>query len=254
MRGITKAFIAAATGVAVAAVPAAANPIPEPETAVIAYVAPIAILAGLVGGFITYALYKRYAAHRPTFAGEEVTIALEPDGARVTGVYRFHNPGDKPRTLKLRYPFARGPELGEPENVVVRDAAGAEMSYTWQRHDVVFELTVPPKDDARLSVSFEQACRGCEFTYILASTRSWQRPIDDASFAVVAPVQLAPVDCPYEWEEAPAAEGLVRYEFRRESFYPDVDLTLRWERPDFYFGSTALEAPAEAPAPAAVAP
>jgi len=254
MTSVCRTAAALLVATALATAPAAANPAAEPELAVIAYVAPIAILGGLVGGFITYALYKRYAAHRPTFAGEEVTIALAPDRARVTGVYRFHNPGDKPRTLKLRYPFARGPELGEPENVVVRDAAGAEMSYTWQRHDVAFEIEVPPRAEAVVTVSFEQGCRGDEFTYILASTRSWQRPIDEASFAVVAPVQLAPVDCSYEWEEAPAAEGLVRYEFRRESFYPDVDLNLRWRRPDFYFGSTALEAPAEAPAPAAVAP
>ena len=248
MRGITKALIAAATAVALAAAPAAANPIPEEESTGAAVWIPVVLIGDAVAGVVTYLLYKRHTASRPSFAGEEVTIALEPDRARVTGVYRFHNPGDKPRTLKLRYPFARGPELGEPENVVVRDAAGAEMSYRWQRHDVVFELTVPPKDDARVSVSYEQACRGCEYTYILTSTRDWNRPIDEASFAVVAPVQLAPVDCPYEWEEAPAAEGLVRYEFRRESFYPDVDLTLRWGRPDFDFGSTALEANGEAPA------
>jgi hypothetical protein len=33
---------------------------------------------------------------------------------------------------------------------------------------------------------------------------------------------------------------------------PDIDLRLRWQRPDFYFGSRALEMGAEAPA--AVAP
>ncbi len=175
------------------------------------------------------------------FAGEEVTITLEPERARVAGVYRFHNPGTEPETLKVRYPFATGPEFGDPENVVVADAAGTALSYGWQRGDVEFELTVPPGGEACVSVSYEQDCYADKFTYILTSTREWRRPIDEVAFVVEAPYQLAPMECPYKLEEAAAREGLVRYEFRRENFYPDVDLTLHWRRPDFYFGSTALE-------------
>lgn len=241
MRGITKTVIAAAAAVALATAPAAANPAPEPEVVVAAYVAPIAILGGLAGGFIAYTLYKRYAASRPSFAGEDVTIKLAPDRAYVTGVYRFYNPGDKARSLKLRYPFARGPEVGDPENVAVRGGAGEDISFSWKRHDVAFEVEVPAHSEAAVTVSFEQPCSGCEYTYILTSTRNWGRPIDEARFAVVVPVQMVPVDCSYEWEEVPAAEGLARYEFSREDFYPDIDLRLRWKRPDFYFGSTALE-------------
>jgi hypothetical protein len=251
MRGITKALIAAAAAVALAAVPAAGNPIPEPEptaTATAVWV-PVVAVGGVVAGVATYFLYKRHVASRPSFAGEDVTITLAPDRAYVTGVYRFRNAGDKPQPLKLRYPFARGPEVGEPENISVRDAEGGDVPFSWKRHDVAFEVTVPPGGEAAVTVSFEQACRGCEYTYILTSTRNWGRPIDEARFAVVAPVQLAPVECPYEWEETPAAASLVRYEFSRDDFYPDVDLTLRWQRPDFYFGSTALEEHAEAPAP-----
>jgi hypothetical protein len=241
MRGITKALVAATVAAAMAAVPAAGNPIPEPEDSGTAVWIPVLVVGGAAAGFATYFLHKRYAASRPSFAGEDVTIKLAPDRAYVTGVYRFRNPGDKPRSLKLSYPFARGPEVGEPENISVRGGAGEDVPFSWKRHDVAFEVEVPAQSEAAVTVSFEQPCRGCEYTYILTSTRNWGRPIDEARFAVVAPVQLAPVDCPYEWEEVPAAEGLVRYEFSREDFYPDVDLVVRWKRPDFYFGSTALE-------------
>jgi len=189
------------------------------------------------------------AAGKAEFTGEEVTITLEPERARVAGVYRFHNPAEKPQTLKLRYPFARGPEFGEPENVVVRDVAGTSLPYRWQRGDVEFDLAVPPRAEARVSVSYEQDCYADKFTYILTSAREWGRPIDEVAYVVEAPYQLAPVECPYKLEEAAAREVLVRYELRRENFYPDVDLTLRWRRPDFYFGSTALESDASAPQP-----
>jgi hypothetical protein len=247
MRGITKALVAATVAAAVAAVPAGANPMPEPEDSGAALWIPVLVVGGAAAGFATYFLYKRHAASRLSFAGEDVTIKLAPDRAYVTGVYRFYNPGDKTRTLKLRYPFARGPKVGEPENISVR-GGGEEIPFSWKRHGVAFEVEVPARGEAAVTVSFEQPCSGCEYTYILTSTRNWGRPIDEARFAVVVPVQLAPVDCSYEWEEAPAAEGLARYEFSREDFYPDVDLVVHWERPDFYFGSTALEGEPEAPA------
>lgn len=244
MKTLLRWGVVAAVATAIAAVPAAANPIPVPEDSGSAVWIPVLVVGGAAAGFATYFLYKRHAASRPSFAGEDVTIKLAPDRAYVTGVYRFYNPGDKARSLKLRYPFARGPEVGDPENVAVRGGAGEDIPFSWKRHDVAFEIEVPARSEAAVTVSFEQPCSGCEYTYILTSTRNWGRPIDEARFAVVVPVQMVPVDCSYEWEKVPAVEGLARYEFSREDFYPDVDLVVHWERPDFYFGSTALEAPA----------
>lgn len=181
------------------------------------------------------------AAGKADFTGEEVTITVAPPRATVAGTYRFYNAGDEPLTLALRYPFARGPDLGEPENVVVRDADGQTLPLSRKRHDVAFELTVPPRTEAEVSVAYEQACTGCEFTYVLVTTRDWPRPVEKAAFVIEVPPQLAPLKGSYELEEVPGREGVVRYELHREDFYPDVDLVLHWERPDFYFGSTALD-------------
>ncbi|UCH78208.1 MAG: hypothetical protein JSU81_10870 [Candidatus Coatesbacteria bacterium] len=179
------------------------------------------------------------------FRGEEVTITIAPPKVTVEGKYRFYNGDDEPCTLELKYPFARGPELGEPENVSVRDAAGENLPFSWKYHRITFEVVIPPQAEAEFSVLYEQPCRGCEYKYVLATTRNWQRPIAEATYAVDVPRQLAPLEGSYRLEEvASSREGVVRYELRREDFYPDVDLVLRWERPDFYFGSTALEAPA----------
>lgn len=175
------------------------------------------------------------------FTGENVTITIAPPTAKVEGAYTFYNAGDEAEKLELNYPFPRGPGLGEPENISVRDAEGGDIPFSWKRHDVAFELTVPPQSEAVVSVAYEQRFDGCEYKYILTSTRDWQRPIGKAVFAVEVPPQLAPVEGSYELEEVPAREGVVRYELRRDDFYPDVDFVLHWKRPDFYFGSATLE-------------
>ncbi len=175
------------------------------------------------------------------FAGENVTITVAPPRVTVAGTYTFYNDAEEAQKIELYYPFPRGPGLGKPENISVRDGAGEDVPFSWKRHDIVFELTAPPRGEATASVSYEQRCDGCDYTYILASKRDWQRPIGKAAFAVEVPPQLAPIESSYKLEEVAAREGVVRYELRRDDFYPDVDLVLHWERPDFYFGSTALE-------------
>ncbi len=181
------------------------------------------------------------AVGKAEFTGENVTITLAPPTATVEGTYTFYNAGDEAEKLKLYYPFPRGPGLGKPENISVRDAEGGDIPFSWKRHDVAFEVTVPPQSEAVVSVAYEQRCDGCEYKYILTSTRDWQRPIGKAVFAVEVPPQLAPVEGSYELEEVASREGVVRYELRRDDFYPDVDFVLHWERPDFYFGSAAFE-------------
>jgi hypothetical protein len=235
-----------------AAAPAAANPMPQPDTesSAAAVIATVGV-AGAAAAFATYMLYRHAEAREPYFAAEDVTIKLSPARAKVEGVYRFRNPAEEEQPIKLRYPFARGPALGEPENVVVRDAEGRDVPFSWKGRDAAFEVTVPARGEAEVAVSYEQSCRGDEFTYVLTSTRHWRRPVGDASFAVEVPPQLAPVASSYELEEVASREGVVRYELRRDDFYPDVDLNLRWRRADSDVGLPTADALSEAPATAA---
>jgi hypothetical protein len=187
------------------------------------------------------------AAGKAEFTGENVTITVAPPRSIVEGTYTFYNAGDESDTLEVHYPFPRGPELGKAEKISVRDAEGGDIPFSWKRYDIAFKITVPPQSEAVVSVAYEQPCEGCEYKYILTGARDWQRPIGKAAIAVEVPPQLAPVESSYELEEVPAREGVVRYELHRDDWYPDVDLVLHWERPDFYFGSTALEGDADAP-------
>jgi hypothetical protein len=181
------------------------------------------------------------AAGKAEFTGENVTITVAPPRSIVEGTYTFYNDGDGEDTIEVCYPFPRGPGIEKVENVSVRDAEGADIPFSKKDYEATFKLTVPAKSEAVVSVKYEQPCTGCEYKYILTDGRDWQRPIKKAAYAVEVPPQLAPVESSYKMKEVPAREGVVRYELQHDDWYPDVDLVLHWERPDFYFGSTALE-------------
>ncbi len=195
---------------------------------------------------LTWALVAAAAASTAAFAKaalarEEVTITLAPPRAKVEATYTFYNAGDVADKPKVYYPFPVGPGLGKPENLSVRGGEGKDIAFSREWRGVAFEVAVPAGGEAAVSVSYEQPCEGSDYTYVLASKRDWGRPVGKATYAVEIPPQLAPLESSYKLEEVPAREGVVRYELRRDDFYPDVDLVLRWKRPDFYFGSTALD-------------
>lgn len=181
------------------------------------------------------------AAGKAAFTGEDVTITVAPPRSTVAGTYTFYNDGDEPDTFEVCYPLPRGPNLGKPEKVSVRDAEGADVPFSRKDYAVTFTITVPPRSEAAVSIAYEQPCEGCEYKYILTRGPDWPRPIGKATYAVEVPPQLTPLESSYKLEEVPCREGVVRYELQRDDWYPDVDLVLHWERPDFYFGSTALE-------------
>ncbi len=220
-------IIVALLAVALAAAPAAANPAMPPPAA--SAIPALVAFAGVMTFGIVTLVYLWRAPGSIRFAEEEVTITLAPGVANVSGVYTFYNPGDKAKTIDLIYPFAQADDLGTAENVTVTDEAAAAVPYAWKGDAVTFALTVPPKGRAAVAVTYEQPCKGNNFTYILTTTRSWRRPITKAAFVVRAPASLGPLKFPYKFRKAGEEGGVASYEFAREDFYPDVDLRVRWE-------------------------
>jgi hypothetical protein len=226
-KSASRAAAAFLVAFATAAAPAAGNPINTGGEAAAAIIG-IAALAGGITAGVFYVLYKLRWSKQAEFTGEEVTINLEPGLARVEGVYRFHNPRDEERTLTLSYPFADGEDFGEPANVVVRDDAGADVPYRWKNGKIKFDVKLKPGGDTPIRVSFEQACCGSEFTYVLTSTRSWGRALKEARFVVEAPASLGPVASTYPLERLADDGAIVKYGFTRENFSPEEELTLSW--------------------------
>jgi hypothetical protein len=212
---------------ATAAAPASGNPINTGGEAAAAIIG-IAALAGGVTAGVFYVLYKLRWEKKVRFKAEEVTIRLEPGLAKVDGVYRFHNPRDAEVAVDLSYPFAERDGVGEPRKVVVKDDAGADVPYRRKNGKIDFDVKIKPRGDATVRVSFEQACRGREFTYILTSARSWGRPLKEARFVVEAPASFEPLASTYPLERLGGDGALAKYGFTRKNFDPEKELTISW--------------------------
>jgi hypothetical protein len=226
-KSASRAAAAFLVAFATAVAPASGNPINTGGQAAAAIIG-IAVLAGGLTAGVFYVLYKLRWEKKAEFAAEEVTIRLEPGIARVDGAYRFHNPRDAEVALDLSYPFAEGDGVGEPGKVIIRGDAGADVPYRRKNGKINFGIKIKPREDATVRVSFEQACRGREFTYILTSARSWGRPLKEARFVVEAPPSFGPITSTYPLERLGNEGAVVKYGFARENFDPEKELTISW--------------------------
>lgn len=226
-KSLSRAAAAFLVAFAAAASPACGNPINTGGQAAAAIIGIAALAGGLTAG-VFYVLYKLRWEKKAEFAAEEVTIRLEPGVARVDGVYRFHNPRDAEVALDLSYPFAEGDGVAEPAKVVVSNDVGADVPYRRKKGKINFGVKIKPHADAAVRVSFEQGCRGREFTYILTSGRSWGRPLKEARFVVEAPASFGPLASTYPLERLSNEGAVVRYGFARENFSPERELTISW--------------------------
>lgn len=252
MEGIKKALVAAPALVLLAAAWAAANPValplhPEPaETGgfdvgsgkpfatifvVLAAIAVIAVIAAAALGYLRKITAKSLREVTPvSFAAEEVHITLTEAGAKVSGLYTFHNPYATDKTVRLAYPFAEDAGIGEPEYIIVEDDRGEMLPFDMKYGILTFKTRVPASGDAVVRVAFEQSCRADKFRYILTTTREWKRPLEYAHFIVEAPAAFGPLESNYPLTRASTNGEVTRYELYRENFWPEEDLIITWRK------------------------
>jgi hypothetical protein len=192
---------------------------------------PIVAAAALAVGFGAYFIWKAIPRTNLRFDAEEVTITLTPGRAAVAGRYTFVNAGAKDGDFKMMYPFPASKMAGAPENVAFTDGRGEPLPCEWKDGRAYFTISAPAGATVAVNVYFEQALRGDAYVYILKSTRTWKRPIKDATFVVDAPAEMGAVTSIYPLNEKAATEGRRQYELHRTDFYPSADLELTWKPP-----------------------
>jgi hypothetical protein len=81
-----------------------------------------------------------------------------------------------------------------------------------------------------VAVNYRQKLAGSSARYILTTTRSWGRPLEEAEFFIELPHDLEIVSLSYSGFEKWSGEGKVVSHMRKEDFMPDADLVVNWRK------------------------
>jgi hypothetical protein len=188
----------------------------------------------LAGGLIAAAVYF-FSGYFTTvrFERERIEVQVGRGAVRVSGLYEYRNRSWLPAVLTLGVPFPVDHAHPPPAFVLLTEAVdGGEpalIPFTSRGGEVRFRLFFRPQEVKRVGLEYEQPARLPNGRYLLTTTRTWRRPIEDASFTLWLPrcFLLAGSNYPLTAVSAPGRRAA--FSFSRTQFDPDRDWEFAWE-------------------------
>ncbi len=168
------------------------------------------------------------------FAREKVYLSIFEDHILVRGHYFFINERGKPTKAKIVYPFPIDSTMFFPDSIRVSQVGegGTEVliPYRIREKSIDFGIELPPGSSREIVTRYRQEVRGSVARYILTSTRSWGRALEEAEFFIDVPDHLEIESLSYDAFSLWRSDGKQVYYMRRENFLPDVDLIVSWKK------------------------
>lgn len=162
------------------------------------------------------------------FVAEEIRFRLCGDTVQVDGIYEFVNPESHSIRTTLNYPF---PEMMPFPDSLLAIQMDRQDTLTMIRkdHAVLFTVQIPEKQSTRLFVRYRQPVPGRSFTYLLSTTRTWQRPLEAAAYTVIIPQTVRLTSLSLDYDRVYEKEDQWIYVIEKSGFMPENEFTFSWE-------------------------
>jgi hypothetical protein len=125
-----------------------------------------------------------------SFYQEDITMEIEEGYFTVHGSYNFSSIADQ--TTHFLYPFPSGPIYGKVDSIHIfntNKAIKVKPTKTTDRA-VLFRIELERGQTTEVQVFYRQKLLGNRAEYILESTRSWGKPLKEASYQLIVPKTL----------------------------------------------------------------
>ena len=127
-----------------------------------------------------------------SFTAERVCIVVSETDLTVDAQYKFHRFDDADE-LVVRYPFPADTSLGRPEllSASVHAPEGDEAPLEVVVRDDAWRWILSPSwgESVIVRVEYRQTISARRATYVLTSTRDWDRPLSKATFEIRTPLR-----------------------------------------------------------------
>jgi hypothetical protein len=157
------------------------------------------------------------------FAREEIAMDVRPGVLEVRGTYHFTCSAREPLVASMFYPFPLDSTHLYPDSIDIR-----QHGFQKQDSGVSFRMRFRPNAEDSFFAYYRQPLRVNSATYIVTTTRKWNRPIDVARFRVTVPASFKDVKLTFKADSVVKTDSLVSYFFMRKRFFPDRDVTVTW--------------------------
>jgi hypothetical protein len=174
------------------------------------------------------------AAYAPVaFFKEEITLSVTDNVAQVSGTYYFRNNRESDLPFTVVFPFyidslSLYPHYISAYIINGKDTIPLELRPVKSRKAIALSIPMKPKGVTTWHLDYGQRILAPPARYILTTTSSWGKPLEDASYKFVVPLSFGAVQI---WPEADSASirGSNRvYWSHKANFMPRRDMEISW--------------------------
>jgi hypothetical protein len=127
-----------------------------------------------------------------SFYREELEFGLDSAFFSVKGNYFFRNEANREIRPVIYFPVGTAAVEKSIDTLIAFDVADPEHPFTVLVQDSVahFEMKLPPDSRKQVVIYYRQRHDGHRARYILTSTQTWKRPLEYASYRLIAPKEI----------------------------------------------------------------
>jgi hypothetical protein len=167
----------------------------------------------------------------PDFYRENINITVNDSTAEVEGYYYLFNNSVDDIKITLAYPFPLNGGLEFPFVIsVFNNTARDNIAYKKRKNSISFPVFISALDSTIILINYTQKCTNRYFEYIVTSTKLWGKPLELAEFTIEIDSNLKLSSHSYGFDSTYKEKDKTYYYFKKENFFPDENIYLRWER------------------------
>jgi hypothetical protein len=177
---------------------------------------------------IHYSLFT-LQAQEISFFKENITMKLEQDHFYVSGNYFLKTTGDQ--SITLVYPFPVDTLYGDVDSLRIFNLSTNRLiePLDVKKEAAVLKVDFGDLKEVEILISYRQKLLGNRAEYILESTRSWRKPLEQADYELIVPDRLKINSFSYPPDESIAAGTETIYYWSRSNFMPSVNMVFEFK-------------------------
>jgi len=169
------------------------------------------------------------------FFREEITLEVSDSVATVHGVFYFRNNTDRDRLFPIVFPFYTDSLTSFPSEIkafMISDAETTVVNYEALLERGATRMAIPmkPKGVTVWYLDYTQKIKSSHARYILTSTAAWKKPLEEATYYFVVPVEYNIVSVWPEPDDTEIASEKKILKCEKRNFMPERDMEIIWER------------------------
>jgi hypothetical protein len=173
------------------------------------------------------------ASTRISFMQEDLIFKLSRHTFTVDGSYWFSNESNETITQALFYPYPQEDYLGKaeflklklinpPQGQNVKKLSESDKGF-W------FEVTLQAKTIMECRIGYKQKLKANTAKYIIMTTQSWGKPLEQAVFQLKVPRCLKITKLPLDNPSVKSTWFHSIYSWERKNFWPETDFIVEFE-------------------------